>query len=105
MPTAALRPALTAFAAISSGVEIQAVYSGDADFTTSTSSAATQTVNLASTVTGDSTVVNPSVTGQTITATAGLTVASPGSDNPVAPTGTVGVRDLARRRHLFQPRC
>ena len=33
--------------------------------------------------------MNPSVTGQTITATAGFTVSSPGSDSPVAPTGAV----------------
>ena len=79
----------TAFAATSSGVQIQAVYSGDINFTTSTSSTVTETVNLASTVSTISTVTNPSVTGQTITATAGLTVASPGSDSPVAPSGAV----------------
>ena len=46
-------------------------------------------MNRAATATGVTAVVNPSVTGQTITATAGFTIASPGSDSPVAPTGTV----------------
>ena len=79
----------TAFAATSSGEEIQAVYSGDASFTTSTSSPVTQTVNQASTDTGVTAVVNPSVTGEIITTNAGFTISSPGSANPVAPTGTV----------------
>ncbi len=68
---------------------ITAVYSGDANFAGSTSPAVTQTVNRAATSTEVTAVVNPSVTGQTITATAGFTISSPGSDSPVAPTGTV----------------
>ncbi len=79
----------TAFAATSSGAELRAVYSGDANFDGSTSSAATETVNQASTTTDVSAVVNPSVTGQIITATAGFTIDAPGSDSPSAPTGTV----------------
>ena len=68
---------------------ITAVYSGDTNFMTSTSPPVAQTVNLASTATGVSGVVSPSVTGQTITATAGYTITAPGTDSPVAPTGTV----------------
>ncbi len=79
----------SAFEATFSGDEIEAVYSGDANFTGSTSPAVIQTVNRAATTTGVTAVVNPSVTGQTITATAGFTISSPGSDSPVAPTGTV----------------
>ena len=79
----------TAFAATSSGVEVQAVYSGDGNFTTSTSAAVTRTVNPAATSTVVSATASPSVTGQTITATAGFTITAPGSDTPVAPTGTV----------------
>ncbi len=80
----------TAFASTFSGDEIRAVYSGDGNFTGSTSPAITQTVNLAATSTGVTAVVNPTVvTGQTLTATAGFTISSPGSDSPVAPTGTV----------------
>ena len=79
----------TALSASSTGDEFQAVYSGDANFTTSTSLPVTQTVHLASTDTGVTAVVNPNVTGQLITTNAGFTISSPGSDSPVAPTGTV----------------
>ena len=68
---------------------ITAVYSGDANFMASTSLAVNQTVNRAPTATGVSGVVSPSVTGQTITANAGFTVSSPGSDSPAAPAGTL----------------
>jgi hypothetical protein len=79
----------TAFAATSSGIEVQAVYSGDPNFSASTSAPFTQTVNPAATSTVISATASPSVTGQTITATAGFTITSPGSDVPVSPTGAV----------------
>jgi large repetitive protein len=79
----------TALAAVSTGDQIQAVYSGDSNFTTSTSSAVTQTVGLAATSIGVTSSANPSVNGQTITIGANVSVASPGGDVPVGPTGTV----------------
>ena len=89
--------------ATESGVEIQAVYSGDDNFTTSTSGAVAQTVNLASTDTGVSAVVNPSVTGQTITVTAGLTIAAPGTQSPTPPTGTVEFEISVNGGSSFSP--
>ncbi len=81
----------SSFAAVAAGSpwSITAVYSGDTNFTTSTSAPVTQTVNPASTATSISSVVNPSVTGQNITATAGFTILDPGTDAAVAPTGNV----------------
>ena len=49
---------------------ITAVYSGDTNFTTSTSSALTQTVNQAATTTAVVSAVNPSIYGQPLTFTA-----------------------------------
>ena len=65
---------------------VTAVYNGDATHLTSTSAALSQTVNKASTAT--TLVVNPtfSVTGQSVTLTATVTVNSPGTGTPA---GTV----------------
>jgi hypothetical protein len=62
--------------------EIVAVYSGDAGFNVSTSSALTQTINLASTLTSLTASANPSVFGQTVTFTVRVGVVSPGSGTP-----------------------
>ena len=65
---------------------ITAVYSGDPNFTTSTSTALTQTVNQDSSTTTIVSSVNPSVYGQPLTFTASVSANSPGSG---APTGTI----------------
>ena len=65
---------------------ITVIYSGDANFTGSTSLALTQTVNPADTSTSLASSVNPSVTGQSVTITATVSVTAPGSGTP---TGTV----------------
>ena len=57
-------------------------YSGDATFPTS-SGTATATVGKASTSVAVVSSLNPSVTGQSVTYTATLTVTAPGSGNPV----------------------
>jgi hypothetical protein len=69
---------------------ITAVYSGDPDFTASSSPVLTQTVNPASTSTSLASSVNPSVTGQPVTFTATVSVTAPGSG---APTGSVAFLD------------
>ncbi len=79
----------TSFDATSTGVETRAVYSGDPNFDPSTSSGVTQTVNEAGTSTQVSAVVNPAVSGQTVTVVATITIDSPGSDVPVNPAGTI----------------
>jgi hypothetical protein len=66
---------------------ITAAYLGDANFTGSSSSAITQTVNKGSTTTGLASSVNPSYTGQTVTFTA--TVSGSGT----TATGTVTFLD------------
>jgi hypothetical protein len=65
-------------------------YSGDSNFTGSTSSAITQTVNQASTSTSVSSGTNPSVFGQSVTFTAQVSVSSPGAGTPA---GTVTFSD------------
>jgi type II secretory pathway pseudopilin PulG len=65
---------------------ITAVFSGDANFATSTSTALSETVNQASTATVVSSSGSPAVTGQTVTYTATVTVTSPGTGTP---TGNV----------------
>ncbi len=52
---------------------ITAVYGGDTDFTTSTSSAVSQTVNQDGTSSAVSSSVDPSVFGQSVTFTATVT--------------------------------
>ncbi len=69
---------------------ITVVYGGDTNFTTSTSSALTQTVNQAATTSSVSASVNPSVFGQSVTFTATVTANAPGSG---IPTGTVTFKD------------
>jgi hypothetical protein len=69
---------------------ITVVYSGDANFSASTSAVLTQAVDQAATTTALGSSVNPSVTGQATTLTATVTVAAPGSGTP---TGTVTFQD------------
>ena len=90
----------TAFAATSSGDEIQAVYSGDAKLHGSTSSQVTETVTRRRPRPLD-TSANPSVNGQTVAVAATVTVDSPGGDVPSGPTGIGRLPELDRRRlHL-----
>ncbi len=69
---------------------ITAVYSGDTNFTISTSSAVSQIVNLASSTTALTSSANPSTSGQSVTFTATVAAVSPGSGTP---TGTVDFYD------------
>src|SRR5262249_39814628 len=70
---------------------ITAAYtSGDGNFNASAPSVAiTQTVNKASTTTTVSSSVNPSVSGQSVTFTATVTINNPGTNAVANPTGTV----------------
>ena len=65
---------------------ITAIYSGDANFTGSTSPSVAQTVDQAPTASVAGASVNPSVTGQAVTITATVTVDAPGAGTP---TGTI----------------
>jgi hypothetical protein len=66
---------------------VAAVYSGDADFTTSTGVlSGGQTVNAADTSTQVGSALNPSIVGQGVTFTATVTATAPGAGTP---TGTV----------------
>jgi hypothetical protein len=67
---------------------IGAIYSGDANYTTSPAATETQVVNLAPTATLVTTSVSPSFFGEAITFTATVTALSPGIDTGF-PTGTV----------------
>ena len=69
---------------------ITAVYSGDSNFTTSTSAAITQTVGQAATTTSLAANLNPADGGQSICFTATVAAISPGAG---APTGTVTFYD------------
>jgi len=69
---------------------ITAVYGGDGNFITSTSAALTQTVQKDATATKLTSSVNPSVFGQSVTFTATVQAASPGSGTP---SGTVTFYD------------
>ena len=69
---------------------ITAVYSGDTNFSGSTSSVLTQTVNQASTTTAVVSATNPSVFGQSVMFTATVSVVAPGAGTP---TGTVTFKD------------
>jgi LPXTG-site transpeptidase (sortase) family protein len=69
---------------------ITAVYSGDANFSPSTSAPLTQIVNQDATTTALSSSANPSASGQSVTYTATVTANPPGSGTP---TGTVTFRD------------
>ncbi len=72
---------------------VTATYSGDTNFTTSTSSTLTQTVGQASTSIGVTSSVGTSVFGQSVTLTAAISVTAPGSGAGTAPTGTVQFQD------------
>ena len=69
---------------------IMAVYGGDSNFITSTSTALTQTVNQDATKTTVTSSANPSVSGQPIIFTATVKAVAPGSG---VPTGTVTFYD------------
>jgi autotransporter-associated beta strand protein len=69
---------------------LTAVYAGDTDFTTSTSSAVSQTVNQDGTTTSLTPSVNPSVFGESVTFTATVSSNTPGAGTP---TGTVTFYD------------
>ena len=77
------------FAAVTAGDHIIAMYSGDANFTASNSSAVVQVVTKASTTTTVGADNNPSVVGQAVTFTATVGVTAPGSAIGGNPTGTV----------------
>jgi hypothetical protein len=70
---------------------ITALYNGDGNYTTSTSSALTQTVNKTATTSAISSSANPSSFGQSVTLTATITSAV----NGVFPNGTVTFCDGA----------
>src|SRR5439155_14856472 len=72
------------------GHTVTAAYSGDTNFTTSTSPNFTQTVNKANTSSAVASSVNPSVFGQSVTLTASVSVTGNGSGTL---TGTVNFRD------------
>ena len=69
---------------------ITAIYSGDGNFITSTSTALDQTVNQDGTTTLVGSSLNPSVLGQPVTFTVTVQAKSPGSGTP---TGTVTFED------------
>ena len=71
---------------------IEAVYGGDSNFTTSTSTPLTQTVKQDATSTTVTSSANPSVFGQTVVFTAVVVASSPGTGTP---TGTVTFKDGA----------
>ena len=73
-----------------SGHTITAVYGGDTNFTGSTSSGLTQTVNKGATTTALSSSPNPSVFGQSVTFTATMSSTASGT-----PSGTVTFKDGA----------
>jgi autotransporter-associated beta strand protein len=72
------------------GHSITAVYGGDTNFTTSTSSTLTQTVSQDTSTSVVASSANPSVSGQSVTFTATVTSNAPGSGTP---TGTVTFLD------------
>ncbi|HWE57295.1 MAG TPA: Ig-like domain-containing protein [Acidimicrobiales bacterium] len=79
-----------AYDTASNGVEVRARYvSGDANFSDSTSGGVTEATNRASTTIGVTPSANPAVSGQTVSWSADIAVAQPGSDSPTAPSGTV----------------
>ena len=78
------------FNASASPRTISAVYAGDNDYLTSTSSNLSQVINKASTTTAVASSANPSVTGQSVTFTATVSAVSPGSGTP---TGTIQFKD------------
>jgi len=71
---------------------LTAVYAGDGNFSTSTSTAFSQTVNPAATTVSLVGSGSPTVYGQNVTFTATVTVTAPGAGTP---TGTITFRDGA----------
>jgi hypothetical protein len=71
---------------------ISAVYGGDFQYNTSTSTNLTQTVNKANTTTGVASSQNPSVFGQSVSFTATVAAVAPGAGTP---TGSVIFKDGA----------
>jgi hypothetical protein len=69
---------------------ITAVYGGDGNFNTGTSTAVTQTVNKANTTSAVTSSLNPAPFGQSVTFTVTVSAASPGSGTP---TGSVTFKD------------
>jgi uncharacterized repeat protein (TIGR01451 family) len=87
----AMGQAALSTAALSVGAHtITATYSGDTNFTGSTSAALMQTVNQAATTTTVMSSLNPSTSGQSVTFTATVAVNAPGAGTP---TGTVDFFD------------
>jgi Bacterial Ig-like domain (group 3) len=87
--------AVATFATIALSVgahSITAVYGGDTNFTTSTSSVLTQTVNQSATATTVTSSVDPSVSGQSVTFTANVNATGGGAG---AVAGTVTFKDGA----------
>ena len=72
---------------------ITAVYAGDTNFATSTSPVLSQVVDPADTTTTLTSDANPSVSGQSVTFTATVRIASPGTNDVANPTGTVTFYD------------
>ena len=70
--------------------KVQVVYSGDGNFTGSLTSVLTQTVTKDATTITVTSAANPSVFGQSVTFTATVSAAAPGSGTP---TGTVTFKD------------
>ncbi len=77
---------LTTAALAAGSHSITGVYSGDGNFTTSTSMVVMQVVGQSTTTTGLTSAPNPTVFGQTVTLTATVTPVAPGAG---IPTGTV----------------
>ena len=73
---------------------ITAVFGGDANYATSTSSALTQTVNAAATTTSVTSTTNPSTVGQQVTYAATVAVTAPGAGTPLS-SDTVTFKDGA----------
>ena len=86
VPSGSIRP----LSASASPHSITAVYGGDANFATSTSPVLTQVVNKDGSTTSVVSSINPSSFGQSVTFTATVAAAAPGSGTP---TGTVTFYD------------
>jgi len=77
---------------IAGGHNITVVYSGDGNFTGSTSPIVAQTVNKASTTVAVSSSANPSTFGVGVTLTGTISISAPGGGTP---TGTITFKDGA----------
>ena len=90
--TAGVATFVTSSLSLGAGQNITAVYAGNVNFNGSTSSAVSQTVIQAGTVSTLLAAPNPSVFGQSVTFTATVAAVAPGSGTP---TGTVTFYDGA----------